>query len=166
MMQMFFWNSLAFSMIHRMLTVWSLVPLPFLNPAWISGSSRLTYCWSLAWRILSITLLACEMSEIVWSFEHLWHCLCLGWEWKLTYPSPVATSEFSKFAGILSIALKEETVGPGLHRRPVQCWPCLATFSVDLELCAQCLWKRHTNRKIRPSPDKGTLRVVSRLLIT
>ena len=30
-----------------------------------SGSSRFTYCWSLAWRILSITLLACEMSAIV-----------------------------------------------------------------------------------------------------
>ena len=24
------------------------------------------YCWNLAWRILSITLLACEMSAIVW----------------------------------------------------------------------------------------------------
>ena len=38
-----------------MLETWSLVPLPFLNPAWISGSSRFTYCWSLAWRILNIT---------------------------------------------------------------------------------------------------------------
>ena len=28
------------------------------------------YCWSLAWRILSITLLACEMSAIVQLFEH------------------------------------------------------------------------------------------------
>ena len=28
------------------------------------------YCWSLAWRILSITLLAWEMSAIVWQFEH------------------------------------------------------------------------------------------------
>ena len=28
-------------------------------------SSRFTYCWSLAWRILSIILLACEMSAIV-----------------------------------------------------------------------------------------------------
>ena len=26
--------------------------------------------WSLAWRIFSITLLACEMSAIVWSFDH------------------------------------------------------------------------------------------------
>ena len=45
---MFFCNSLAFSMIQRMLAIWSLVPLPFLNPAWTSGSSRFTYCWSLA----------------------------------------------------------------------------------------------------------------------
>ena len=49
-----------------MLAIWSLVPLPFLKPAWTSGSSRFTYCWSLARRILSITLLACEMSAIVW----------------------------------------------------------------------------------------------------
>ena len=50
--------------------IWSLAPLPFLKPVWTSGSSRLTYCWSLAWRILSITLLACEMGAIVRWFEH------------------------------------------------------------------------------------------------
>ena len=38
--------------------VGNLVPLPFLKPAWTSGSSLFTYCWSLAWRILNITLLA------------------------------------------------------------------------------------------------------------
>ena len=68
--EMFFWNSLPFSMIQRMLAIWPLVPLPFLKPTWTSGSSRFTYCWSLAWRILSITLLACEMSAIVRLFEH------------------------------------------------------------------------------------------------
>jgi len=31
----------------------------------------------------------------------------LGLEWKLTFSSPVATSEFSKFAGILSAALSQ-----------------------------------------------------------
>ena len=31
---MFFWNSLAFSVIQRILVIWSLVPLPFLKPAW------------------------------------------------------------------------------------------------------------------------------------
>ena len=30
---MFFWNSLAFSMIQQILAIWFLVPLPFLNPA-------------------------------------------------------------------------------------------------------------------------------------
>ena len=48
-----------------MFTIWSLVPLPFLNPTWTSGNSWLMYCWSLPWRILSIILLACEMSAIV-----------------------------------------------------------------------------------------------------
>ena len=46
--------------------IWSLVPLPFLNPAWTSSSSRFTYFWNLVWRILSITLLVCEMSANVW----------------------------------------------------------------------------------------------------
>ena len=41
-----------------MLAIWSLVPLPFLTPAWISESSQFTYCWSLTWRILNITLLS------------------------------------------------------------------------------------------------------------
>ena len=52
----------CFWMIQQMLAIWSLVPLPFLNPAWTSGSSRFMYYWNLAWRIFSITLLACEMS--------------------------------------------------------------------------------------------------------
>ena len=42
-----------------MLAIWSLVPLPFLKQAWTSGSSWFVYCWSLVWRIFSITLLAC-----------------------------------------------------------------------------------------------------------
>ena len=42
----------------------------FLNPACTSESSQFTYCLSLTWRILSITLLACEISTIVWEFEH------------------------------------------------------------------------------------------------
>jgi len=33
------------------------------------------------------------------SLSILWHCLSLGLERKLTFSSPVATAEFSKFAG-------------------------------------------------------------------
>ena len=38
-------------------------------------------------------------------FNSLWHCLSFGLEWKLTFSSPVAIAEFSKFAGILRAAL-------------------------------------------------------------
>ena len=48
----------------------NLVPLLFLKPASTSESSWFTYFWSLAWQILSIVFLACEMSAIAQSFEH------------------------------------------------------------------------------------------------
>ena len=63
-------------MIQQMLEIWSVVPLPFLNPAWTSGSSRFMYCWSLAWRILSVTLLACEMRNGKWKLKTLVTRLC------------------------------------------------------------------------------------------
>ena len=37
----------------------------FSNPACTSGSFQFMYCGSLAWRIFSITLLACEVNAIV-----------------------------------------------------------------------------------------------------
>ena len=97
--------NLAFLTIQQILVISTLVPLPFLNPAWTSRSSLFMYCWSLAWRILSITLLACGMSAIVQWFEHSLAMLFLGCEWKLPFSSPMATAESSKFAGILSAAL-------------------------------------------------------------
>ena len=57
------------------------------------------------WTIVSITFLACEMSGIVCNLSILWHHLSLGLEWKLIFSRPVATAEFSKFAGVLSSTL-------------------------------------------------------------
>ena len=45
--------------------------------------------------------------QLCGSLNILWHCLSLGLEWKLTFSSPVATAEFSKFADILSAALSQ-----------------------------------------------------------
>ena len=84
---MFFWNSLAFLMIQQMLEIWFLIPLPLLKPAWMSASSWFMYYWSLAWRILSITLLLCEMSVIVHSLSMLWCSLVLRLKWKLIFSS-------------------------------------------------------------------------------
>ena len=58
---MFFWNSLAFLMIQRMLAILY---------AFYKSSSQFMYCWSLTWKILDIILQACEMSAILWQFEH------------------------------------------------------------------------------------------------
>ena len=58
-------------MIQQMLPIGSLVPLPFLNPVCIYGSSWFMYCWSLAWRILSKTFSSIQFSHSVVS-DSLW----------------------------------------------------------------------------------------------
>ena len=65
----FFWNSLAFSMIQWMLTISSLVSLPFLKPDWTSGSSQFMYCWSLTSYLQEIYNFA-EKTDI-WTFPVL-----------------------------------------------------------------------------------------------
>ena len=94
----------CFSMIQQM-SVWS---LPFLNPAWSSGSSWFMYCWSLAWRILSITLLACKCNCVVvwiffgipflydwdenWLFQSYGHCWVFQIFWHIEYSTFTVSS--------------------------------------------------------------------------
>ena len=103
----FFWNSLALSMIQQMLAIWSLTPIPFINPDFTSGSSQFMYCWSLAWKTLSITSLVCEMSATVRQFEHSLSLSFFGIGMKTDFSSPVATAGFSKFADIFNTALSQ-----------------------------------------------------------
>ena len=74
-------------MIQQMLAIWSLVPLPFLKPAWTAGSSRFTYCWSLAWRILSITFSVWDECNcaVVWAFFGI----AFLWDWNKNWHFPV-----------------------------------------------------------------------------
>ena len=65
---------------------------------------------------LSITLLASEMSAIVWESEHslalpFFGIGPLGLDHR-TFSSPVAIAEFSKFAGILNTALSPFRISP------------------------------------------------------
>ena len=48
------------------------------------------------------------MMPLCGSLNIPWHCLSLGLEWKPTFPSPVATAKFSKFADTLSAALSQQ----------------------------------------------------------
>ena len=111
---MFFWNSLAFSMIQWMLAIGSLIPVPFLNSAWTSGSSWFMYCWSLAWRILSIILLACEMSAIVQQFEHSLALPFFGTGMKTDLFKSCGHCWVSRFAGILSAVVQQWLHGIGV----------------------------------------------------
>ena len=87
----------CFSMIQRMLAVWSLVPLPFLKPAWTSVSSQFMYRWSLAWRILSIIYKCVTWVQLCGSLSILWCCHSLGLEWKLTFPVLWSLLSFPNF---------------------------------------------------------------------
>ena len=64
-------------------------------------------CWPVRWVQLYVNL------------NILWHCRSLGLEWTLTFSSPVATAQFSKFAGILSAALYFLTQLWGKNRHPI-----------------------------------------------
>ena len=72
-----------------MLAIWTLVPLPFLNPVWTSGSSQFTYCLNLARKILSMTLLAQLWNKhncvAVWTFFGI----ALLWNWNENWHFPV-----------------------------------------------------------------------------
>ena len=52
--------------------------------------------------------------QLYGSLSILCHCLFLGLELNLTFPSPVVPAEFSKFAGILSAALSQNHL-PGFE---------------------------------------------------
>ena len=86
----------------------------------ISGSSAFSKSSLNIWKFTVHILLKPDFGEfwavlcyrVRWvqmcgSLSILWHRLSLGLECKLTFSSPVATAEFSKFAGILNAALSQ-----------------------------------------------------------
>ena len=91
-------------MIRQILVIWSLVPLPFLNPALTSGILQLMYL--LKPGLENFKHYFTSMWD-EWNCAVVWHCLSLGLEWKLTFSSLVANAEFSRFGGIVSAALSQ-----------------------------------------------------------
>ena len=61
-----------------------------------------------------------------------WDCLSLVLEWKLTFSCPVATAEFSKFAGILSAALSQHHIIELLKQPPTSWFPSFISFTSSL----------------------------------
>ena len=77
--------------------MWSLVPLPFLNPTWTSGHLEvLGLCTAKAllgefWALLCRHV---RWVQLCSSLNILWHCLSLGLKWKLTFSSSAASWVF------------------------------------------------------------------------
>ena len=91
------------------------------------------------------------------SLNILCQCPFLELEWKLTFSSPVATAEFSKFAGILSAALSKHHLwnsSAGISSPP------LALFIVMLPKAYLTLHSRISGSRwvITPSWLSGSLR--------
>ena len=89
---MFFWNSLVFSMIQQMLEIWSLVPLPFLNPE--KDLDILN-----TWKFIVHILLKPGLENFEHYFTSVWHeCNCAVvwaffgiaflWDWNENWPFP------------------------------------------------------------------------------
>ena len=105
------------------------------------------------------------------SMNILWHCLSLGLDWKLTFSSPVATAEFSKFAVILSAALyKYHLLGfeiAGIRSLPLALFivmlPKAHLTSYSRIFCNNCLIVWIFVPPIHVTRNSGALRRISTL---
>ena len=151
-----------------MLPVWSLIPLPFLKPAWTSGGSQFTYFEAWLGEFWALLCYCVRWVQLCSSLSILWHCLSLGLGWKLTFSSPVATTEFFKFAGILSAALSQDHLS-GFEIAQLEFLKPYTSISFDiLSFLQRALWKLHvvmqatsltgTNSESRISAQNDMLR--------
>ena len=82
----FFWNSLAFSVIQWMLTIWSLVPLPLWNSSCTSGSSLKPSMKDFEHYLASMWNE--HNCKLFWTF----FVTALLWDWSENLPFPVLWS--------------------------------------------------------------------------
>ena len=84
------------------------------------------------------------------SLNILWHFPSLRLEWKRTFSSPLTTAEFSKFAGILSVAL--------LTALSFRIWNSSAgILSLPLDLFIVILLKAHLTSHSRMSGSRWAI---------
>ena len=99
----------------------------------ISGSSAFSKSTLNIWKFTVCVLMKPSLEDFEYYFASMWdecncavvrtffwHCLSLELEWKLTFSSPVATAEFSQFAGILSAALSQHHLS-GFETAQLEC---------------------------------------------
>ena len=152
--------SIALSRIYLIFAVWSLVPLPFLNPACSSDISLSVYVASLPGIILSTTLLAWGINAMILQLEHSLRSLFFLVEVKIVmFSTPGATNCFSKYVDIvllelLYVRLNYQGVISLLQLPPIFSWrsvPCgvytkhLFDMVLKCEKVASVCWSTDVN---------------------
>ena len=100
--------------------------------------------------------------QLCGSLSNNWHCLSLVLEWKLTFSSPVATAEFSKFAGIWPVQENALVITNTLfqqHKRRLYTWTLpdgQHRNQIDYILCSQRWRSSIQSAKTRPGADCGS----------
>ena len=135
MKQMFFWNSLVFSMIWCVLAMGSLFPVPFVNPAFIFQS------------FLVHILLKPSLNDFEYYLVSMWNeCSCvvvwtffaivLLWDWNENWPFTVYMYLlFFKFFYYLVCNIILNSVLCGVHGCVLSCFSCVwPTFLMSLAL--------------------------------
>ena len=128
-------------MIQRMLAIWSLLPLTLLKPAQTSGSSWFMYCWSLSWRILSITLPVPAKAYLVrgygFSSGHVWM-------WELDCEESWVPKKWCFWTAVLENTLESpldcKEVQP-VHSKRDQSWVFIGRTDAKAE--TPILWPPH-----------------------
>ena len=89
---MFFWDSLAFSMIQQMLAIWSLVPLPFLKPLLKPGLENFEDYFTSVWDECNCV--------VVWAFFDI----AFLWDWN----AKVGSQETPRVTGKFGLGIRNE----------------------------------------------------------
>ena len=105
----------------------------------ISGSTAFSKSSLNIWKFIVHVLLKPGLENFEHYFTSVWHeCKCslalpfFGLEWKLTFSSPVATAEFSRFAGILSAPLSQHSL------LGIDCWYQYILFNWLISMIREC----------------------------
>ena len=139
---MFFWNSLAFSMIQQMFAIWSLVLLPFLNSTCTSGKFSVHVLLKPSLMILSKILLACVRACVLSHFSHVQLFVTL---WTAIYQGPLsmAFSRHEYWSGLPYLPLGELS-NPGIKPESLTSPAFAGRFFTLAPPCrSDSMWNEH-----------------------
>ena len=137
-------------------------------PYMTNGKTIALTRWTFVGKVTS--LLLNMISRLVITFLPRIKCLLISWLQSpsavILEPPKIKSTTVSTVSPSISheVMVNKELIGPGLHHRPVHADHAWPPFQRTLNSVFTAY--ENNNRRIRPPPDRGTLKILSRLLIT